>query len=134
MRTAGVGLGLLLVLFAVGALGGVSSAQASRGVRYGIEDDAWLESGPGTLGQRLETFKRLGVPLVRYTIHWNQVAPRRPKHPASPRDRAYRWGRADRILRGLRRYHLTPVLTLVGTPAWANGGRAPNFAPPRRKD
>ena len=26
------------------------------------------------------------------------------------------------------------MLTLVGTPAWANGGRAPNFAPPRPRD
>ena len=48
--------------------------------------------------------------------------------------RAYDWRRPDRVLRGLRRYGLTPVLTLVGTPAWANGGRAPNFAPPRPRD
>ena len=26
------------------------------------------------------------------------------------------------------------MLTLVGTPAWANGGRTPNFAPPRPRD
>ena len=26
------------------------------------------------------------------------------------------------------------MLTLVGTPAWANGGRAPNFAPPQPRD
>ena len=26
------------------------------------------------------------------------------------------------------------MLTLVGTPAWANGGRRPNFAPPRPRD
>ena len=45
----------------------------------------------------------------------------RPKSPTSPRDPAYDWRRADRVLRGLRRYGLTPVLTLVGTPAWANG-------------
>jgi hypothetical protein len=67
-------------------------------------------------------------------VRWNQVAPRRPKDPTSPRDRAYDWRRADRVLRGLRRHGLTPVLTLVGTPAWANGGSAPNFAPPRPRD
>ena len=54
--------------------------------------------------------------------------------PTSPRDRAYDWRRPDRVLRGLRRHGLTPVLTLVGTPAWANGGRPPNFAPPRPRD
>jgi hypothetical protein len=122
---------LSVVLIAVLACVAASSVQASKGVRYGIQDDAWLQYGTGTLNQRLATFKRLGVPLVRFTLHWNQIAPRRPKDASSPRDRAYDWRRPDRILRGLRRYGLTPVLTLVGTPAWANGGRSPNFAPPR---
>src|SRR3954469_15232067 len=123
--------GLLLVLAACIA---ATSVQASSGVRYGIQDDAWLEFGPGKLNQRLATFKRLGVPLVRFTLHWNGIAPRRPTDPTSPHDRAYEWRRPDRILRGLRRYGLTPVVTLVGTPAWANGGRPPNFAPPRPRD
>ena len=105
-----------------------------RGIQYGIQDDAWLESGPGTLDQRLATFKRLGVPLVRFTLRWNEIARRRPKNPTSPRDRAYDWRRPDRVLRGLRRHGLTPVLTLVGTPAWANGGRGPMYAPPRPRD
>ena len=122
---------LFVVLVAVLACVAVSSVQASKGVRYGIQDDAWLQYGPGTLNQRLATFKRLGVPLVRFTLHWNQIAPRRPKDATSPRDRAYDWRRPDKILRGVRRYGLTPVVTLVGTPAWANGGRSPNFAPPR---
>ena len=134
MRTTSGWVMLSALLFAVAACVGASPVQASRGIRYGIQDDAWLEFGPGTLNQRLATFKRLGVPLVRFTLQWNEIAPRRPTDPTSPRDRAYDWHRADRILRGLRRYGLTPVLTLVGTPAWANGGRSPNFAPPRPRD
>ena len=133
MRTTRGQVSLLVVLFAVAACVAASSVEASRGVRYGIQDDAWLEFGPGTLDQRLATFERLGVPLVRFTLHWNEIALRRPADPASPRDPAYDWRRPDRILRGLRGYGLTPVLTLVGTPAWANG-RAPNFAPPRPRD
>ena len=134
MRTMGGRIRLFVLLCAVAACVAASSAQAAHGVRYGIQDDAWLEFGPGTLDQRLATFKHLGVPLVRFTLHWNQIAVRRPKDPTSPRDPAYDWRLSDRILRGLRRYGLTPVLTLLGTPAWANGGRAPNFAPPRPRD
>jgi hypothetical protein len=126
-------LALLLVLAAVAGCLGVTSAHASSGIRYGIQDDAWLEYGPGKLGQRLATFKRLGIPLVRFTLHWNQIAPREPTDPASPRDRAYKWREPDRILNGLRRYGLTPVVTLVGTPSWANGRRGPNFAPVRTR-
>jgi hypothetical protein len=134
MRTTGGRVGLFVALFAVAACVAASSVQASSGIRYGIQDDAWLEFGPGTLGQRLATFKRLGVPLVRFTLRWDEIALRRPRDPTSPRDRAYDWRGPDRVLRGLRRYGLTPVLTLVGTPAWANSGRAPNFAPPHVRD
>ena len=134
MRTTTGWLMLFALLLALAGSVGANTARASKGIRYGIQDDAWLEFGPGTLNQRLATFKRLGVPFVRFTLHWNQVAPTRPKNPTSPRDRAYDWRRPDRILRGLRRYGLTPVLTLVGTPAWANNGRAPNFAPPHPRD
>jgi hypothetical protein len=122
---------LVAIAVAVTACVSAASAPASSGVRYGIQDDAWLQYGPGTLEQRLRTFERLGVPLVRFTLRWNEVAARRPANPSSPRDRAYDWRRPDRILRGLRRHGLTPVLTLLGTPPWANGGRPPNFAPTR---
>ncbi|HZP73973.1 MAG TPA: hypothetical protein VFA97_11425 [Gaiellaceae bacterium] len=134
MRSTGGRLKLFVLLVAVAACVSTASAQAAKSIRYGIQDDAWLEYGPGTLDQRLATFKQLGVPLVRFTLRWNQIAVRRPKNPNSPRDPAYDWHEADRILRGLRRYGLTPVLTLLGTPAWANGGRGPNYAPPHPRD
>ena len=134
MQTIAGRITLLGLLFALAACAATSSAPASSGVQYGIQDDAWLEFGPGRLDQRLATFKRLGVPLVRFTLRWNEIALRRPKEPTSPTDRAYDWQRPDRVLRGLRRNGLTPVLTLVGTPGWANGGRTPNYAPPRPRD
>ena len=61
----------VVLLFAVAACVSVSSVQASNSIKYGIQDDAWLEFGPGKLNQRVETLKRLGVPLVRFTLHWN---------------------------------------------------------------
>jgi hypothetical protein len=134
MRTTAGRLTVLVLLATLGACVAASSVGASSSVRYGIQDDAWLEFGPGTLNQRLATFKRLGVPLVRFTLRWNEIARQRPKRPTSPRDRAYDWRRSDRVLRGLRRYGLTPVVTLVGTPPWANGRRTPNFAPPHPRD
>src|SRR5438045_7205264 len=115
MRMTGGRIGVLALLLAVAACFAASSVQAAPGIRYGIQDGAWLEFGPGTLNQRLATFKRLGVPLVRFTLHWNEIARRRPRRPTSPWDRAYDWRRPDRALLGLRRHGLTPVLTLLGT-------------------
>jgi hypothetical protein len=124
----------LPVLCVVAACLAATPAHASNGIKYGIQDDAWLEFGPGTLNARLDSLKRLGVPLVRFTVRWDVVAKKRPKNPNSPRDRAYDWRRPDRVMRGLRRHGLTPVVTLLGTPSWANGGRGPNYAPPHPRD
>ena len=109
MQTIACRIMLLGLLFALAACATSSSSQASSGVQYGIQDDTWLEFGPGSLDQRLSTFKRLGMPLVRFTLRWNEIALRRPKDPTSPTDRAYDWHRPDMVLRGLRRYGLTPV-------------------------
>ena len=87
MRTTAGPLTLFVLLVTLAACVAPSSVQASSGVRYGIQDDAWLEWGPGTLDQRLRTLKRLGVPLVRFTVRWNQVAPRRPRTELTARSR-----------------------------------------------
>ncbi|HSC91207.1 MAG TPA: hypothetical protein VLB86_06090 [Gaiellaceae bacterium] len=109
-------------------------ADASRYARFGVQDDAWLASGAGTLEERLDLLERLGVDVVRYTIRWDQVATRRPAQPRSGADPAYRWGAADDVLRGLRARRIGAVVTLLGTPDWANGGRAWQVAPRRGAD
>jgi hypothetical protein len=95
-------------------------AEASRYVRYGLQDDAWLAYGPGTLDQRLDTLDGMGVKLVRYTLHWHEIEKKRG---------AYDWSRADAILRGLHERRMVPVVTIWGTPRWANGGRSANWVP-----
>jgi hypothetical protein len=86
------------VLLSVCAAGlAASSVNASKGIRYGIQDDAWLAFDPGTLDQRMATFKRLGVPLGRFRLHRNEIARRRPTNPTSPRDRAYCDSRLARL-------------------------------------
>jgi hypothetical protein len=106
-----------------------SSAAASPGVQFGIQDDAWLIAGPGTLSQRLDQLKALGVTTVRFSLHWDEVAPSRPARALAASDPAYRWDGTDAILLGLEARGITPVVTLYGTPGWANGGRGPTVAP-----
>ena len=53
---------LVLAALAVAAIAFVpSQAQASPYVRYGIQDDAWLEFGPGSLEDRLDRLQDMGV-------------------------------------------------------------------------
>ena len=125
--------GLLLVLACLGVLWPAAPpAGASPQIKYGVQDDAWLVFGPGTLESRLTTLDRLGVETVRFYLRWDQVARRKPANARNHADPAYDWGLVDNLLQGLRRHRIEPLLTFLGTPEWANGGRSFNFAPSDR--
>jgi hypothetical protein len=97
-----------------------AQAQASPYIRYGIQDDAWLQYGPGTLAERLDRIDATGADLVRVTLDWSTIERTRGRPD---------WWRSDELLRGLHSRGIEPVVTLWGTPRWANGGRAANWAP-----
>jgi hypothetical protein len=121
---------ILTAIVVVGALLVYTArADASPYAQYGIQDDAWLLGGPGTFEERLEQVKKLGVDVVRINVRWDSVAAAKPVKPTNHLDPAYSWDAPDALLLGLRRHGIAPVVTLVGTPRWANGGRAPNWAP-----
>jgi hypothetical protein len=110
-------------------LAAAPQASAASGVKFGLTDDAWLVNGPGTLDSRLARLDVLGVRVVRFTLRWDQIAHTKPTVPADPTDTAYNWSAADPVLDGLRQHGIEVVLQLVGTPAWANGGKASNYVP-----
>ena len=109
-------LGVLCALFGAFAPPG----SAASGVRFGIQDDAWLAHGPGTLESRLDRLESLGVDVVRFNLHWNEIEANR----GSPD-----WTSSDGVLRGLRSRGIGAVVGLVGSPGWANGGRPSNYVP-----
>jgi hypothetical protein len=113
-------LGALALLFAFLSVLLAPSAGASSGVRFGIQDDAWLAHGPGTLDDRLDRLERLGVDLVRFNLSWDRIEAVRGKPD---------WRESDLVLNGLHERRIGAVVGLVGSPRWANGGRRPNFAP-----
>ena len=49
----------------LGLLTWPGAGSASTGIRYGIQDDAWLLHGPGELSERLDRLEQLGPDLVR---------------------------------------------------------------------
>ncbi len=125
---------LATLIVCVSALAFPLCADASSGVRFGIQDDAWLASGPGTLESRLDTLDRLGVDVVRYALRWDLIATKRPGQPRWSGDPAYQWGAADGVLKGLRAHGITAVVDLRFAPEWANGGKRPNSLPENGSD
>ncbi|HEY2544270.1 MAG TPA: hypothetical protein VGH92_14610, partial [Gaiellaceae bacterium] len=64
---------LALFVAVLAALALPAVAPASPYLRAGIQDDAWLQYGPGTLDQRLDRLDALGVDVVRVTINWRDT-------------------------------------------------------------
>jgi hypothetical protein len=111
---------LLLLAFLLLTLAAPAVGHASPYIQYGVQDDAWLQYGPGTLQDRLDRLDTLGVDIVRVTIDWRQTEPKRGTDD---------WSRADLLLRGLHERGIAALVTLYGTPGWANGGQPENYAP-----
>jgi hypothetical protein len=104
------------------------SALASRGLVLGLFDDS------STLGttNTFPVLKSLQVQVVRMTLTWGGkggVANRRPAHPSDPGDPAYDWSTYDRAIERANDAGIQVLLTIVGTPAWANGGQPPSRPP-----
>ena len=58
-------------------LSGQQAQDAAPGAKIGIQDAPGSSTAPAGLGERLDTIDRLGVDVVRFTLHWNEIEPRR---------------------------------------------------------
>jgi hypothetical protein len=101
-------------------------AAAARDLQLGIFDDAQTLAHPATTFAAL---KKLHVQVVRITLDWRNVARRRPASPGDPLDPAYDWAAYDTAVQTASHFGIQPLLTIWGTPAWANGGKPANYAP-----
>ena len=93
--------------------------------QFGIQDDAWLLYGPGTLPERVDDARRISA-CRRRAVH-APLGPGRAAKPASPRTRTtLRLGRLRRACSTRCTRRASPTLvTLYGSPRWANGGGRP---------
>jgi hypothetical protein len=74
----------------------------------------------------------LGAGIYEMTLIWRNVAPTRPSRATDPDDPAYQWPEeVSYALREARKYHMRVSLLVIGTPAWANGGRDSRWVPKR---
>ena len=119
---------LAALIAAAAALLIPASSSASPFVRYGIQDDAYLASGPSLEG-RIGTLDELGAKLVRVMVNWRQIAPTKPRRPASPGDPAYDWRSTDEVLGALHAHGISVLVTLYRTPTWASASRTPRAVP-----
>jgi Glycosyl hydrolase catalytic core len=122
-------LGWVVVAAAAVVLASSPPAPAAKQMMLGLFDDAATYGSPATTFPLLDT---LHVQFVRMTLTWggpDGVANVRPTHPNDPADPAYHWTRYDQAVEQAERAGIKVLFTILGAPAWANGGQAPQVAP-----
>ncbi len=95
----------------------------------GFQDEPTLRWGDDRMAM-LDRARDAGASVIRTTVIWAQAAPRRPQEAASPFDPAYRLEDIDELARNAQARGMELLVTIWGTPRWANGGGEPS-RPPR---
>ena len=84
--------------------------------------------------EMLDQARAANTTIVRTLVTWANVAPTRPANAANPFDKAYRFNDLDELVRNTQERDMEVLITIWGTPKWANGGKTPNFMPTRLSD
>jgi hypothetical protein len=119
----------------VAAVAVAPTASGSRFMQHGIFDDAQVLFGnPDVV---FPTLKTLNTQVLRVNLWWGGpfgVASQRPVRATNPTDPAYNWATYDRTVIYAAAHGINVVFSVVGTPAWANGGRDQRYAPLSSRD
>ena len=118
---------IILLAACVAALAPAAASAAPR-MFVGFQDDPsfrWREDRASAFDQA----RAANSTVVRTTVYWMDVAPERPANPADSVDPAYRLDDLDEFVRNAQQRGMEVLLTIWGTPAWANDGQRPNRLP-----
>jgi Cellulase (glycosyl hydrolase family 5) len=126
---------IVLSVFALSVQAAVAapSARGAERMWIGFHDDPsfrWV----GDREDRMQGAAQANATIVRLLVQWNLVARTRPSNAANPFDPAYVFGDVDEAVLAAQRNDQEVILTISGTPRWANGGRNPNIMPRRVAD
>jgi hypothetical protein len=124
IRAVLVTLASLTVLSAVA----VGNAQATVRMPVGFYDDPSFRWSP-TAAENVASAQKSGATIVHTLADWSQLAPTKPLDPLDGDDPAYRLGDLDQLVQNAAAHGMQVLVTITGTPRWANGGRSPNYAP-----
>lgn len=110
-----------------------TSALAGIRMYMGFQDDPslrWKDDRAAVFDQA----QQANAGVVRTTVYWSRIAPLRPAQAANPFDASYRFDDLDEFVRNAQLRGIEVMLTIWGTPSWANAGRGENRAPIRMQD
>ena len=108
-------------------------ASATPRMLIGFQDDPSLRWRDDRLAI-FDQAQQANAGIVRTTVYWSRIAESRPANAANPFDTTYRFDDLDEFVRNAGLHGMEVMLTIWGTPPWANGGKGQNFAPTNMGD
>lgn len=111
----------------------VPAASAADRMWIGFHDDPVLRFDAGR-SEAMDRAAANNAGILRTLVEWPRAAPTRPTNPSDPFDPAYKFDDVDEFVRGAQVRGMEVLITLWGTPSWANGGQKPQFLPTNMSD
>ena len=118
----------LLVLTCLAAAVLVPAAAAADRMWVGFHDDPELRYD-GSRTSAMDLARQNESTVLRTLVEWHKVAPTRPANASDPFDPAYRFDDIDEFVRNAQQRGMEVLITIWGTPQWANGGQKPQAMP-----
>jgi len=97
-------------------------------MRIGFYDDPSFRWSPNRVAN-LDAAQAAGASILHTTVDWRAVAPTKPVGATDPDDPAYHLNDIDEFVRSAQQHGFEVLMTVWGTPKWANGGKGPNVLP-----
>ncbi len=123
----------IIVAIIVAAVLAPVAASADR-MWLGFHDDPVLRFDPDRQSEMSIATSTNRASIVRTLVTWADVAPTKPTNGADPFDPAYRLDDLDELVRNAQLRDSEVMMTLWGTPQWANGGKGRNSLPTSMTD
>jgi Glycosyl hydrolase catalytic core. len=120
---------VVIVLMAVPA----AAVKAMPRMPVGFFDDPsfrWSTVAP----TNLRAASAAHASIVHALADWSQIAPEKPANPLNGDDPAYNLSDLDTLVSTAPKYGLQVLITITGTPKWANGGKTTNHPPTHLAD
>ena len=93
------------------------AAVAAGPLQTAITDQGQIEGADADLA--LARVRASGASVVRLSLSWRNIAPRRPSVATNPADPAYNWDAYDRKVRLAVSHGLRPIAQIDFAPDWA---------------
>jgi hypothetical protein len=118
---------LVIALSVLAGLAAPTGLAAER-MWVGFHDDPsfrWV----GDRSARVDGAAQANATIMRLLVQWNLAAKTRPSNATNSFDPAYQFDDIDEAVRAAQDADQEVILTISGTPRWANGGKSPNVMP-----